>query len=134
MPDKNEQHVFFVDDELIERLMRGDAPVEDPARKKRPASSSSLAQALTLASGGHVDDAIRELEQAAERGESPVEVYSALGHLRFEQKSWEEAARSYGKVAGAEPVNRTAHYNMGLCLERQGKFEEAAKAFETALS
>jgi len=138
MPDKPlpadpEQHVFFVDDELIERLMRGDV-VQDPDRKRRPASSSALAKAVTLATGGHLDDAVKELADAAERGESPAEVQAALGHLRFEQKNWEEAARCYGKVAEVEPKHRAAHYNLGLCLERQGKFQEAAKAFETALA
>src|SRR6266446_5081893 len=133
MPANNDQQVFFVDDELVERLMRGDK-LEDPARKKRPASSISLGRALTLASGGRLDDAVRELEGAAERGESPAEVHAALGHLRFEQKKWDEAARCYSKVAEADPRHPTAHYNLGLCLERQDKFEEAAKAFETALS
>jgi tetratricopeptide (TPR) repeat protein len=133
MPANNQQRVFFVDDELVERLMRGDT-LEDPARKKRPAASSALARAVAHASGGRLDDAVRELEGAAERGESPAEVYAALGHLRFEQKKWEEAARCYGKVAEAEPRHPTAHYNLGLCLERQDQFEEAAKAFETALS
>src|SRR5207302_3055668 len=110
MPDNSEQQVFFVDDELIERLMRGDV-IEDPARKKkRAASSSVLAKAVALATSGRLEDAIGELEGAAERGESPAEVYAALGHLRFEQKNWEEAARCYGKVAEVEPKPRTAHY------------------------
>src|ERR1700687_402988 len=131
MPDNSEQQVFFVDDELIERLMRGDV-VDDPAKKKRPASSSTLAKAVTLASSGRLDDAVSELEAAAKRGESPAEVYAALGHLRFEQKNWAEATRCYSKVAEVEPKHRTARYNLGLCLERQGKFDEAGTAFESA--
>src|SRR6266404_1451642 len=128
-----ENTVFFVDDDLIERLMRGDT-VDDPTKKKRQASSSALAKAVTLASEGKLDDAVKELEAAAQRGESPAEVYTGLGHLRFEQQNWSEAARCYAKVAELEPQHRTAHYNRGLCLERQVKFEEAARAFETAVS
>src|SRR5258708_2066582 len=116
MPETNEQ-VFFVDDDLIERLMRGDAPAEDPSKKKRPATASSLAKAIALATEGKLDDAIKELEAAAKRGESPVEVYAGLGHLRFEQQNWNEAANSYRKVAETDPKHRTAHYNLGLCLE-----------------
>jgi len=129
----NSKQVFFIDDELIERLLRGDtAPVA--AKSKRPASSGSLAIAVALASEGQLDDAVRELEAALERGESAVEVHSGLGHLRFEQQNWSEAERHYAKVAELEPKHPTAHYNLGLCLERQSKFEEAAKEFETALA
>src|ERR1035437_6251985 len=115
--DKGQQ-VFFIDDELIERLLRGDtAPV--PAKQQRPASSSSLATAVALASEGQLDDAVRELEGALERGENAVEVHSGLGHLRFEQQNWSEAERHYAKVTEQKPKHPTAHYNLGLCLERQ---------------
>jgi len=67
----NQQHVFFVDDELIEKLMRGDA-VDDKNKKKRSANSSALAKAVALASEGKLDDAIKELEEGAKRGENPV--------------------------------------------------------------
>src|SRR5580692_12706319 len=106
MPESNDPTVFFVDDDLIERLMRGDS-VEDPTKKKRPASVSALAKAVALATEGRLDDAVKELERAAERGESPTEVYTGLGHLRFEQNNWEEAARCYGKVAKLDPKHRT---------------------------
>ena len=49
MAENQDQHVFFVDDDLIERLMRGDV-VDDPAKKKRPANSTALARAVQLAS------------------------------------------------------------------------------------
>src|SRR5215475_4711086 len=114
MPENKEQTVFFVDDDLIERLMRGDS-VEDPAKKKRPAAVSALARAVILATEGHLDDAVKELEQAAQRGENPVETYTGLGALKFEQQKWAEAARCYSKVGEADPKHRTAHYNLGLC-------------------
>src|SRR6202163_2959835 len=133
IPQKDSQQVFFVDDELIERLLRGDA-APSPAKQKRAAHSGSLATAVALASAGQVDDALRELEAALERGENVVEVQSGLGHLHFEKENWNQAERHYAKVVEREPKHLTAHYNLGLCLERQSKFEEAAKAFEAALS
>ena len=72
-------------------------------------------------------------QRAAKEGENPVEVETGLGHLRFEQQKWEEAARCYTKVIELEPKHRTAHYNLGLVLERQGQFAEASKAFANAL-
>jgi len=128
-----QNEVFFIDDDLIERLLRGDAAPAS-AKQKRPAASNGLAAAVTLASEGKLDDAVRELEAALGRGENPVEVQSALGHLRFEQQKWSEAQGHYAKVAAREPKHQTAHYNLGLCLERQTKFEEAAKEFEAALA
>src|SRR5579863_2747334 len=129
MPDSNGQHIFFIDDELVERLMRGDTPDTSSSKPKRPASSSALAVAVKLAGSGRLDDAVKELEGAEGRGENPVEVYSGLGHLRFEQQKWEEAERCYGKVVQADPNLAAARYNLGLTLERQSKFEAAAHAF-----
>ena len=128
-----QNEVFFIDDDLIERLLRGDAAPASP-KQKRPAAASGLAAAVTLATEGKLDDAVRELEAALARGENPLEVQSALGHLRFEQQKWSEAQGHYAKVAAQEPKHPTAHYNLGLCLERQAKFEEAAKEFEAALA
>ena len=99
-----------------------------------PVASSGLAAAVALATDGKLDEAVRELEGALARGENPSEVQSALGHLRFEQQKWSEAQGHYAKVAEQEPKHPTAHYNLGLCLERQSKFEEAAKEFEAALA
>src|SRR3569623_2125959 len=91
----NEQ-AFFVDDELIERLLRGDAPVA--GKPSRPSTSNALAEAIQLATSGKLDEAAKALEDAAQRGEEPAEVYSALGHVRFEQERWEDAAACYAKV------------------------------------
>ena len=123
MPDSNET-VFFIDDDLIERLMRGDTAPADPAKKKRPATVSALAAAVKLASDGKLDDAVKELERAAAEGENPIEVETGLGHLRFEQQKWDDAARCYSKAIEADANHRTAHYNLGLALERQGKFTD----------
>ena len=93
MAETNET-IFFIDDELIERLMRGDTAPADPSKKKRPAEVSALVTAVKLATDGKLDDAVKELERAASQNENPVEVQTALGHLRFEQQKWDEAARA----------------------------------------
>lgn len=128
---EHNQQAFFVDDELVERLLRGDSSASGKA--SRPAAAPSLAQAVEQAAVGHLDDAAITLDRAAQQGEDQAEVYSALGHVRFEQQLWEEAAECYGKVAVlGGPQTAIARYNRGLALERQGKFEEAAAEFETA--
>src|SRR6478672_1653564 len=130
---QNDEQAFFVDDELVERLMRGDSPASKP-KTQRPAETSALGNAVKLAAAGRLDDAIKELEGAASRGEKPAEVYTGLGHLRFEQQKWGEAAACYSKVIAAEANNGQAHYNLGLSLERQGQFDQAGPAFEKAIS
>jgi len=120
------QSVFFVDDELIERLMRGDAAPKT-VKPQRAASSTALARAVELASTGRLDDAVHELETAVGRGEQLIENYTGLGHLYFEKQAWTKAAESYSKVTELEPRRGTAHYNLGLCRERQGQYEDAAK-------
>ena len=69
MADSNGRQIFFLDDDLIERLMRGDAAA-DPKKPRREAQSNALAKAIELASEGRVDAAIREREEAAQRGET----------------------------------------------------------------
>src|SRR5258706_5931936 len=137
MPESNEQQAFFIDDDLVERLMRGDAAPDkasDKAKQQRPVELSALAKAIKLAGEGKLDDAVRELEAAAKRGENPIEVSIALGHLRFEQQNWVEAARCYASAAELEPKHRTAFYNLGLALERQSEFDDASQAFTEALA
>ena len=133
MAQANEQHVFFVDDELVERLMRGDGPLA-AGKKSRPAATTALGKAVELAEAGRLDEAIAELEGAASRGGDPIEIHTAMGHVRFEQQQWEQAAACYAKVTALNAKHPTAHYNLALALERQEKFDEAATEFEAAHS
>src|SRR5579863_195404 len=133
MAENSDQTVFFVDDDLVERLMRGDSDAAQ-GKAKRRAESPTLAKAVILASEGHVDDAIRALEGAAARGESPIEVHTGLGHLAFEQQNWTEAARNYAKATEIEPQNYTGHYNLGLCRLKLEQWDGARQSFEAALS
>ena len=133
MAEHTDQTVFFVDDDLVERLMRSDSDA-DPGKPKRQAASSTLIKAVTLASEGHVDDAIRALEGASARGEDPIEVHTGLGHLGFEQQNWAEAARHYAKAAAIQPENFTGHYNLGLCRLKLEQWDRALESFETALT
>ena len=45
---QNDDHAFFVDDELVERLMRGDSPAAK-SKTQRPAETTALGNAVKLA-------------------------------------------------------------------------------------
>ena len=49
MAENSDQTVFFVDDDLVERLMRGDSDA-GPGKQKRPAASPTLAKAVPAVS------------------------------------------------------------------------------------
>src|ERR1051326_7058022 len=129
---QNNENMFFVDDELIERLLRGESSGPAASKPKRPAESDTLATATKLATAGKLDEAIKELEGAASRGESPAEVYSGLGHLWFEKQNWQKAAECYGKSLEANGKDAATQYNLGLVLERTNKYDDASAKFAEA--
>ena len=49
-----QNEVFFIDDDLIERLLRGDAAPASP-KQKRAVAASGLAAAVALATDGKLD-------------------------------------------------------------------------------
>ncbi|HVM46267.1 MAG TPA: tetratricopeptide repeat protein [Candidatus Thermoplasmatota archaeon] len=57
----------------------------------------------------------------------------ALALLAMEERRWEDALPRLARVARRDPHNATVLVDRALCLEQVGRFEEAAKAFETAL-
>ena len=132
MAEQREATVLFVDDDLIEKLLRGDSVAETP-KPAREVQSNALAKAIELVTAGKLDEAIEELNKAAESGKHVTDIHATLGHLWFEKRNWAEAAKHYHAVVEKDVKHQTAHYNFGLALQRQEKFEEAATEFETAL-
>jgi len=52
----------------------------------------------------------------------------------FNQSKWEEAAAAYGAITAKEPKNGAAWQNLGECLLKAHKHEEAVAAFEHAIA
>ena len=88
-------------------------------------SSSKLGRSL---------DATQYYERAVELGSQNV---NALGHLatvRFQEKRYEEALRLFRSARDSRPELAQTHANIGAILYHLGRFEEAARSYETALS
>src|ERR1022692_1563601 len=142
---ENDKWAWFSDDDPAPGLFRpetsaskADSPglrldVAPPGASKTPAGSASVGKAAALHVEGKTDAAIKELLSAIEGGEHLGELYSALGHLQFEQQKFDEAAGSYQKAAQVDPKHKTAYYNLGVCKERLERWQEAMDAFQKAL-
>src|SRR5882724_4041688 len=133
---------FFVDEEVIERLLAGgkqgkdvkspvSAGLTNPAAKpaspqqidsppqpesqKRPVEAQ-LANVLVLEREGKTEEALAEagrLAAASPAGKKDPDPHWVKGHLHFEQKQFTEAAAAYQNAVDVDPNHRTAHYNFG---------------------
>lgn len=60
------------------------------------------------------------------------DAHNVLGRVRYENKDFENAFKSYSRAMQMNPGKGMYHNNAGTCLFSVGKYEEAAKAFEKA--
>ena len=95
---------------------------------------TALARAVALHLEGKGKEALRELDRAVESGDPPREVYSAKGHIQFELELFEEAVKSYESLIGLDPNSTSAYFNLAVCQEKLGRWNEAASNFQRALS
>ena len=98
--------------------------------KKPPKPSPILVKAIMLHMEGKIEEAIKELQRGVKAGEKAVDVYAGLGHLQFEAGRFEAAADAYREVLAREPLHKTCHYNLAVCLEKTGRHKEALTSFE----
>jgi tetratricopeptide (TPR) repeat protein len=102
------------------------------AFNERVGAQSSLGRAVSLHLEGRLKEALRELDQALERGESSSEIHSARGHIQFELELFEDAANSYTKLLELDPHHPTATFNLAVCLEKMGRWSQAGECFQRA--
>jgi tetratricopeptide (TPR) repeat protein len=102
------------------------------APKKPPKPAPCLVKAIVLHMEGKIEEAIRELQRGVKAGEKIADVYAGLGHLQFEAGRFDAAAEAYREVLEREPLHKTCHYNLAVCLEKVGRHKEALASFEKA--
>ena len=74
------------------------------------------------------------LEKAKRREPDKASIREALGIAYFRIRRWEEAEAEFRKVLELSPVNDYAHYALGRCLEKQGRYREANGHYKLASS
>lgn len=100
--------------------------------KKPPKPPQCLVKAIVLHMEGKIEEAVKELQRGVKAGDKTADVYAALGHLQFETGRFDSAAESYAQVVEREPLHRTCHYNLAVCLEKMGRHKDALASFEKA--
>jgi tetratricopeptide (TPR) repeat protein len=107
-------------------------PVLLDKRSDSSKASRSVARAVSLHLEGKLEDALKELHRATSKGEKSAEVYSAMGHIQCELGQFDGGVESYREFLRLEPKNATGWFNMAVCLENLGRWQEAAEKFKTA--
>src|SRR6202167_2220242 len=127
MEKNNDQWLWFVDNELVEALARTDTL--DAQSEKRPVQSPALVKALALNMDGKTEQALREIREAMDAGDSLPELIWTRAHLEFQLGQFDNALEDYQKVLETQPNHKAATYNVALCLEKLARYEEAGAAF-----
>src|SRR5208337_3220234 len=103
-----------------------------PRTSLESAKTASLAKAVSLHMEGKLAEALEEVNRVLESGDGTLEIFSAKAQIQFELEMYEDAAQSYAKVLSMHPKHANANLNLAVCLERLGRWQEAADFFEKA--
>src|SRR5579872_6187595 len=114
----------------LETLPPGVTSITDPKHQKRV--SRTLSKAVSLHLEGKLDSAAKLLSRAIETGEQDPGLYSALGHIHYENRDYQAAATTYQQLVELDHHHRTAHFNLGVCLGNLKDWARAAEAFHSA--
>ena len=110
--------------------------VEDPAAARVAAlkedAAALLARGLRLAADGDVAGAIAAHESALARDPAAAQAHANLVSLYGRAERWADAERHY-RAALASGFHADAHYDFGLVLLAQARWDEAEAAFRRAL-
>src|SRR3954447_9997063 len=87
----------------------------------------ALAKAVSLHLEGKRQEALQELNGAVSHAGETAELCSAIGHIHFELEQYDEAAKNYTRLLSLDPKHLTGQFNLAVCLEKLGRWEEAAE-------
>src|SRR5580704_10373902 len=95
--------------------------------------SPALGRSVSLHLEGKRKEALKELNSAIESGDETAEVFAAKGHIQFELEQYDDAIKTYERLLAIAPRHSTAHFNLGICYEKIGRWAEATDSFTKAL-
>src|SRR5919108_3836502 len=105
------------------------------ARLALLARSAALQQrGITLANQGDVEGAIAAHEAALARDPGLVQAHANLISLYGRARNWSKAEEHYRAVVKSGAALADAHYDYGVLLSLQEKWQLAAEAYRQALA
>src|SRR4051812_24665038 len=104
----------------------------------QPADKTSgpgyLARAVALHLAGNREEALKQLQRAVSTNQASAEIYRAMAHIQFEMGDFRESGKSYKLLTQVKPQYAMGWFNLAVCLERQGSWDDASEAFHKACS
>jgi superkiller protein 3 len=108
-------------------LLPGAARAQD---KAADAAAQQNARGAALLKDGKFDEAVAELQKAAEAAPKSAVIQSNLAYAYDRQGRTEEAVAAYRKALELDPKNAIVRNNLANLYSKQGLYEDAAREYE----
>jgi tetratricopeptide (TPR) repeat protein len=120
-----------------DRHKMGAPPLPDPFLDRVDAlqrgAARHLSEGVALGTGGQIEEAVREHENALTLDPTLAQAHIHLITLYGRKGDFEAAERHYKAAVGLNSHLADAHYNYGVLLVYAGRHREAAEAFRKAI-
>jgi Flp pilus assembly protein TadD len=98
--------------------------------KAADAAAQQNARGAALLKDGKLDEAVAELQKAADAAPTSAVIQSNLAYAYDRQGRTEEAVAAYRKALELDPKNTVVRNNLANLYSKQGLYEDAAREYE----
>ena len=98
--------------------------------KAADAAAQQNARGAALLKDGKLEEAVAELQKAAEAAPTSAVIQSNLAYAYDRQGRTEEAVAAYRKALELDPKNAIVRNNLANLYSKQGLYEDAAREYE----
>jgi protein O-mannosyl-transferase len=98
--------------------------------KAADAAAQQNARGAALLKDGKFEEAVAELQQAADAAPTSAVIHSNLAYAYDRQGRTEEAVAAYRKALELDPANTIVRNNLANLYSKQGLYEDAAREYE----
>jgi len=99
-----------------------------------PGNTAAVSEIISLRSIGSEPNRESELKHLLQRFPKSHQLYFALGSLYVENGRWADARLEFLAAHQLAPLTADYSFNLAVSMERLGRYSEAKRYFETALS
>jgi protein O-GlcNAc transferase len=121
--------VFYLDGKYLNCA----TALEKAAKLNRLSEPDRLTLALAYIELGHFDWASEDLKEIAAADPRNAAAHYWLGRIEYEDQRFASAQVRFQRVIELHPNHTRAYDYLALCLQAEGKNEEAARAFHEAV-